>query len=183
MSSDTAEPSITRTLRIKEESDNILQREADRAGTSVNALMSSLIDRYVGTLRFFKSGEMISISGISLAALLNYISEDEIAGEAYSQSTTLVREGLMQLGMNLNYENVLWYIRQVLGQYYGWYRCDYSADDALDTLHLSHGHGYKWSVFVANYITSILNEIIDFQTNMVISAQSVNIQILKKSVG
>ena len=181
MSSDTAEPSITRTLRIKEESDNILQREADRAGTSVNALMSSLIDRYVGTLRFFKSGEMLSISGISLAALLNYISEDEIAGEAYAQSTTLVREGLMQLGMNLNYENVLWYIRQVLGQYYGWYRCDLFGEDLSDTLHLSHGHGYKWSVFVANYITSILNEVIDFQTNMVISAQSVNIQILKKT--
>ena len=181
MSSNNAESSITRTLRIKEESDDILQREADRAGTSVNALMSSLIDRYVGTLRFFRSGDMLSISGISLAALLDYISDDEIAGEAYSQSTTLVREGLMQLGMELCYENVLWYIRQVLGQYYGWYRCDYSADDDSDTLHLSHGHGNKWSVFVASYITSILKEVVDFHTNIVVSAQSVNIQILKKT--
>ena len=120
------EPSKTRTVRIKEKSDLVLEREADRAGTSVNALVSNLVDKYVDTLRFFQSGDMLSMSGNTLEALLGYISDDEIAGEAYVQSTTLVREGLMQLGMKLNYDNVLWYITQVLGQYYGWYRCDYN---------------------------------------------------------
>ncbi len=181
MSINNKEPSKTRTIRIKEESDRILEREADRAGTSVNALVSGLVDRYVDTLRFFQSGDMLSMNGNTLEALLGHISDDEIADEAYVQSTALVREGLMQLGMKLNYDNVLWYIRQVLGQYYGWYRCDYNKDDASDTLHLSHGYGYKWSVFIASYITSILKEVIGFRTNIVISVQSVNIQILKKS--
>jgi len=181
MSLNTNEPSKTRTVRIKEESDLVLEREADRAGTSVNALVSSLVDRYVDTLRFFKSGSMLSMSGNILEAFLGHISDDEIADDAYELSTSLVREGLMQLGMKLNYESVLWYIRQVLGQYYGWYRCDYNEDDALDILHLSHDYGYKWSVFLSSYISSILKEVIDLQLNTVISIKSVNIQILKKS--
>ena len=181
MSLNTNEPSKTRTVRIKEESDLILEREADRAGTSVNALVSNLVDRYVDTLRFFQSGSMLSMSGNTLEAFLGHISDDEIAEEAYVQSTSLVRESLMQRGMKLNYESVLWYIRQVLGQYYGWYRCDYNEDDALDILHLSHDYGYKWSVFLSSYISSILKEVIDLQLNTVISIKSVNIQILKKS--
>ena len=148
---------------------------------SVIALVSSLVDRYVDTLRFFQSGSMLSMSGNVLETFLGHISDDEIADDAYELSTSLVREGLMQLGMKINYDSVLWYVRQVLGQYYGWFRCDYNKGDASDMLHLSHGYGYKWSVFLSSYITSILKEVIDFRTNTVISVQSVNIQILKKS--
>jgi len=181
MSLNTNEPSKTRTVRIKEESDLVLEREADRAGTSVNALVSNLVDRYVDTLRFFQSGSMLSMSGNILETLLGHISDAEIADDAYALSKSLVREGLMQLGMKVNYDNVLWYIRQVLGKYYGWFRCDYNKGDASDMLHLSHNYGYKWSVFLSSYITSILKEVVNLQLNTVISDKSLNVQILKKS--
>lgn len=121
------------------------------------------------------------MSGNILEAFLGHIADDVIADDAHALSTSLVREGLMQLGMKINYKNVLWYIRQVLGQYYGWYRCDYNEGDASDILHLSHDYGYKWSVFLSSYITSILKEVIELQLNTVLSDKSVNVEILKKS--
>lgn len=172
-------PSTTRTVRIKKESDLILEQEAERHGLSVNALVSNLIDQYVNSLRFFKSGGMISMSNETLLALLNQISDDDVSDTAYSLGNDRVRDSLMQRGMKVNRDSVLWYISQILGLSNGWFRCDHNRDEGKDILHLSHSYGYKWSVFIVNYVNSILIEVLVVKTNTVISNNAVNFEIFK----
>jgi len=170
-------PSTTRTIRIKKESDLVLEKEAERHGLSVNALVSNLIDRYVDSLRFFQSGSMVSMSSETLIALLDTMDDDEITSVSSSRGVARVSDNLLQRGMKVNYDSVLWYICQILGQYNGWFRCDYNRGDASDRLHLSHSYGYRWSVFILNYVNSVLIKVLDFKTNTVISNNSVNIEI------
>ena len=173
-------PSTTRTLRLKKESDLILEREAERHGLSVNALMSNLVEHYVDSLRFFQSGGMLSMSNETLLDLLGHISEEDIADTAYRRGPLRIRDSLMQRGMKMSYDSVLWFFGQILGQYNGWFRCDHNQDELRDTLHLSHSYGYKWSVFIVNYINSILIEVLGVKTSTVVSNSAVNIEIVKK---
>ena len=83
--------------------------------------------------------------------------------------------------MKVNYDSVLWFISQILGQYNGWFRCDHNKDESRDFLHLSHSYGYKWSVFVMNYVNGILRSVLGAKTNTIISNNAVNIEILKMS--
>lgn len=85
----------------------------------------------------------------------------------------------MQRGMKVNRDSVLWYISQILGLSNGWFRCDHNRDEGKDILHLSHSYGYKWSVFIVNYVNSILIEVLVVKTNTVISNNAVNFEIFK----
>ena len=180
MLSNAQTSTTTRTVRIKKESDLILEREAERNGISVNALVSNLVDQYVNSLRFFMSGGMISLSSDILVALLDTLSEDEIAEISYQRGSVRVRDSLLQRGMKVSYDSVLWYISQILGQSNGWFRCDHNRDERVDSLHLSHNYGYKWSVFVSGFVSSILVEVIGVKVNTGISTNAVNFKINKK---
>ena len=172
-------PSTTRTVRIKKENDLILEREAERHGLSVNALVSNLVEHYVNSLRFFQSGGMVSLSNETLLDLLGHISDEDVSDSAYRRGCARVRDSLMQRGMKVNYDSVYWYVSQILGQYNGWFRCDHIQGECVDTLHLSHSYGYKWSVFVVSFVDSILREVLGVKTNTVVSTNAVNIEIIK----
>jgi len=174
-------PTTTRTVRIKKESDLILEKEAERHGLSVNALVSNLVDHYVDSLRFFQSGGMISVSNETMIDLLSHLSDDDIADSAYRRGVDRIRDSLLQRGMKVSYDSVLWFISQILGQYNGWFRCDHNRDEFKDSLHLSHSYGYKWSIFVMNYINGILKDVLGAKTNTIISNNAVNIEIIKTS--
>ena len=112
-----------------------------------------------------------------IVGLLDTLSEEEIAEISYLKGSLRVKDSLMQRGMKINYDSVLWYIREILGQAYGWFRCDYNKDGFVDSLHLSHGLGYKWSVFISNFVSSILVEVIGVRVNIGISANAVHFEI------
>jgi len=48
----------------------------------------------------------------------------------------------------------------------------------VDSLHLSHSYGYRWSVFVVGFVSSILVEVIGVKVNTVISTNAVNFMII-----
>ena len=112
--------------------------------------------------------------------LLGHISDEDISDTAFRRGIDRIRDSLLQRGMKVNYEGVLWFVSQILGQYNGWFRCDLNKADSRDFLHLSHNYGYKWSIFVMNYVNSILKDVLGFKTNTIISNNSVNIEIIKR---
>ena len=181
MSSSRNPKTVTRSIRINEESEKIIEKESERQGTSVNSIISNLVDQYVDSLRFFRSADMISMRSDILMGLLDFLSEDEITDFSYQKGSLWVKDDLMQRGMKVNYDNLLWYISQILGQSNRWFRYDYHEDGNVDSLHLSHNYGYRWSVFLSNFLTSIIFEVIGVRVNIGISANAVNFEIRKKA--
>jgi len=170
---------VTRSIRIKEESEKIIEEEADRVGTTVNSLVSTLVDQYVDSLRFFKSAEMISMRSDIIMGLLDSFSDDEIAIFSYQKGSLWVKDDLMQRGMKVNYDNLLWYINQILGQSNRWFRYDFHEEGNTDFLHLSHNYGRKWSVFISNFLAGIIFEVIGVKINTGVSINAVNFEIRK----
>lgn len=180
MLSNAQAQTTTRTMRIKKESDLILEKEAERNGISVNALVSNLVDRYVNSLRFFISGGMVSLNSDVLVSLLDSISDDDIAEISSKLGSLRVKDSLLQRGMKVSYDSVLWYISQILGQSYGWFRCDHNRDERVDSLFLSHNYGIRWSFFVLGFVSCILVDVIGVKVNTGVSVSAVNFEIIKK---
>lgn len=171
--------STTRTLRLDKDYDELLQRESKRGGMSVNALINKLIQQYVDTLRYYEDGKMISMSTSTFMTVLDQLSQNEIEDLSYGLGTQKASESLMRRGLETNYTNIVWYISLILGEYNGWFRSDFIIGKDVDSLHLSHTHGKKWSYFIAQYVSSILREELGMQVNLVVLENAVNYKITK----
>lgn len=174
-----SQQSKTRTIRMSEESDLVIQREAERAGMTVNALINKIILHYVETFRFYEYGKMISMSTDTFMVLIDQLSKEEIEELAYGLGNLKTKESLLRRGMDINYQNVIYYISRILGEYNGWFRCDCIADHSSDSVHLSHPYDQKWSYFIANYLSAIFRDVLGLKINLVMLENAVNFKIHK----
>ena len=124
---------------------------------STNALINKVLLQYKDVLRFDDPGDWLTISREIFGDILDKLSIEEIEDIAYEYGYRKLQENLLRRGMDLIDENILWYISQVLGEYSGWFRCDVYEKKNVDTMHLNHNFGRKWSHFLVNYISSILH--------------------------
>ena len=171
--------SITRTIRIDAENETALITEAERRGYSVNALIGNVIERYLNSLRYNESAGMISFSSETLQGLIKNLEKDTIRVMGEETGGSMVASNLMQRGRKVNYENVVWYITKVLGEYNGWFRCDYNVLEDKQSFHLTHVMGYNWSVFLESYLKSVFDEVLGIKLNSVIMNNAVNLEVRK----
>ena len=66
-------------------------------------------------------------------------------------------------GLPLDHDFLVWFIKQVLGEYNGWFRCDVHQRKGREMLHLRHKFGSMWSAFIENYVAYMFREILDYE--------------------
>jgi len=167
----------TRTIRLDEEQEQALIREAERRGFSVNALIGNIFNRYLASTRFQDSAGMVTFSSDTFNEFISRLDNDEIQEVGEASGRRHVKSSLMQRGMRVNYENVVWSVTQVLGEYNGWFRCDRNTLEGLDSFHLTHKMGYKWSVFLESYISASFDEAVNVKLNTVVMVNDVNLEV------
>ena len=175
----TDSPSKTRTIRIKEDLDSVIQSEAERLGMSPNALIKKTLQRYKDVGRFNDPQYFLLMSLETFKTILEKLSIEEIEDIGYEYGHRLLHENLLKRGMEINRENIRWYIKQELGEYSGWFRCDVYEKKDTETMHLIHNLGRKWSHFLVNYITSILHGELGLKVQSVVLESNVHLTITK----
>jgi len=171
--------SSTRTIRLDAEQDEALIQEAERRGFSVNALIGHIFDRYLTGYRYYDVSGMVVMSGETINEFLQKLEISEIKEIGDVTGQARIKSGLMQRGKRINFENLKWYTTQVLGENHGWFRCDYREEGGTASFHLTHQLGFKWSVFLGNYISSAFNEALGLRCNTVTMNNAVNIEIIR----
>jgi len=172
-------PSKTRTIRINEDVDSVIQSEAERLGMSPNALINRVLLYYKDALRFDEPGSRITITRDTFRAIIDNLSSEEIEDIANKYGSIKLREHLLRRGMEINYENTLWHIGQLLGEYSGWFRCQIFEKKNEDTMDLHHSFGRKWSHFLVNYISSIIHGELGLKVQSVVLENNVHLTITK----
>ncbi len=167
----------TRTIRLEAEQEDALIKEAERRGFSVNALIGHIFDRYLTSYRFYDIGGMVVFSSETAQEFLQKIDVNDVREIGEEAGKARIRGGLLQRGRRINMDSFTWYVTQVLGENYGWFRCDYREEENQATFHLQHQLGYKWSVFVGSYISSAVQDLLGMKCNLVIMNNAVNIEV------
>ena len=87
----TESQSKTRTLRIDEELDSVIQSEAERLGMSPNALINKTLQRYKDVRRFNDPQYFLLMSLETFKAILDKLSIEEIEDIGYEYGHGLVQ--------------------------------------------------------------------------------------------
>lgn len=169
--------SITRTLRIDEDLDKLIQNDAERAGMSPNALINKILVQYKDVMRYTDPKHWIMFSRETFYAFFDQLTIEQVEDIGYEYGKRKLHENLLRRGMEVNKENIQWYIPMILGEYSGWFRCDMYPGDKMETMHLIHNSGKKWGHFIVSYLSSILRGELCLNVESVIMENDVHLTI------
>ena len=151
----------TRTFRISEEYDNILQEEAEKRGISTNNLVERILKKFTQNDRYYNETQILSIAPTTMANILETMSNNEVAQAGRKAGSIKAKENLLIRGMSLNYSSVKWFIQEIMANSAGWFVCNYSRRDDMNTFYIRHSLGQKWSIFLIAYLDAMIETILN----------------------
>ena len=167
----------TRSFRLDKELSEILDRESDRMGISVNALVNIIIRNYSEFYRFLSRIDMVVIHKTILEKLILSNSEKE-----------LYKLGI-SLGMNIPNDVILFW-RKTVGkkefiEYIDKIMCRYGLQGTYDEIHqnnttimiIRHTFGKKGSYFFYGYLQSAFQSLLNISPKFELTTTSLRILI------
>ena len=179
--SDKRKKTITRTFRIRQEWDNVLQEEAARQGVSVNVLLNKFLRKYSLYSRWTERNNDVSLSQPTLRELLKTV-QVEMLIEAGTRSGVLDAINIVNaMGLAMDYDSFIYLITEYLGgpDFARWFHCFHHTQGNKDIFHLQHDFGRGWSIFLEKYIISFLHAITDVDTKTRIYDYAITLEVTR----
>ncbi len=146
---------VLRTVRISEELDRILEKDAKVHRTSVNALISSIIGKYAEWDRYTEKFEHIAIPTALFRALLELIDENALAALAERVSVELTNEIASFWFKKINLETLLQFF-SIACQYGKAGEIEIENEGRNYTITVYHEYGKKWSIWLQHYTDKVI---------------------------
>jgi hypothetical protein len=141
---------VLRTVRISEELDRILQKDAKVNRTSVNALISAIMEKYAEWDRYTEKFRYISIPTTIFRALLDLADENALATVAERLGDELPKEVTSFWFKKFNLETYLQYISNA-AEYGNALEAEIESERGNYTIIIHHEYGKKWSTALKHY--------------------------------
>ena len=147
---------ILRTIRLSEEIDNLLEKDAQEQDISTNALVGKIMTRYVEWERVVGKLDVVSFSNAFFKAIINEVSDEKLHEIASHEAIGQIKNQAMWEFGKTDFDTLLKTIL-VRGKY-GW-GCHISAEswgEGNYVLTLHHGWGHKGVVFFRSIFDSVI---------------------------
>lgn len=177
----TSKKTITRTFRIRQEWDSVLQEEAARQGVSVNVLLNKLLRKYSLYSRWSNRNNDASFPRQTLREILKTVQVESLA-EAGTKSGALDAINIVNsIGLTLDYDSFVYLITEHLGgpHFARWFQCFHHTQGNKDIFHLQHDLGPEWSVFLEKYILSFLRSMTDTEATTRIYDYAITLNVTR----
>jgi len=141
---------VLRTVRVSEELDGILEKDAKVHRTSVNALISSIMAKYSEWDRYTEKFGHIEIPAALFRAILDLIDENSLTTLAERISVELTNEITSFWFKKINLETLLQFFSIA---------CEYGRVGEIEienegrnyTITIYHEYGKKWSIWLQHF--------------------------------
>ena len=142
---------VLRTVRLSKELDGILEKDARGHRTSVNGLISSIMEKYAEWDRYTERFGHISIPITLFRAFLDLADENALATVAERFGDELTKEFTYFWFKKVDLETLLKFLS--VSSEYGKIGEDEVENEGRDyTISIYHEYGKKWSMFLERYI-------------------------------
>ena len=178
---DKRKRTITRTFRIRQEWDSVLQEEATRQGVSVNVLVNKILRKYSLYSRWNDRNSDASLPKGTLREILTICQLEELA-EAGSRSGALDAINITNaMGLKMNYDSFIYMVTEHLGgpHFARWFHCFHHTQGNTDLFHLQHDFGHGWSVFLEKYLLSFLRSMIGVDAKTRVYDYAVTLEVTR----
>jgi len=173
---------VTRTFRLSKEWDDVLQKEAEEQGVSVNVLMNKILRRYTLFERWADKYEVIHIMPRTLEHILDAASDEGIAEAGRTEGAVRPIDSLTMMGRRINQDSLVSLVTEFYGgaDFARWFQCDYHPELGSDVFHLRHRLGNKWSIFIKNYLTAMFENLLKAKVESKAIDQAVTINLTRR---
>lgn len=178
---DKRKKTITRTFRIRQEWDRVLQEEATRQGVSVNVLVNKILRKYALYSRWNDRNNDTSLPKRNLREILSTCQVEELA-EAGTRLGALDAMNLVNvMGLKMNYDSFIYLVTEHLGgpHFARWFQCFYHTQGNTDLFHIQHDFGHAWSVFLENFLLSFLRSMTDMDAKTRIYDYAITLKVAR----
>lgn len=154
-----ARRSVTRTVRVDEDVDQMFAEMADRERVSTNHLVNKAMRRYAEWEVLAERYGFVTISNRLLGLLFEKLSEKEareMGREAGGSSTV---EFIQFYFKKFNYDTVMRTLELLGHQYARNYTLEKMVEDNDEVIIMKHGRGPKTSAYMAEGLKSIFNRL------------------------
>jgi hypothetical protein len=146
--SSTKIKSTTRTIRISQQLDKLLEKDAMNKRVSINSLISSIITKYAEWDRYVKSLRFVSIPPDGLRLIIGSLDDEKVKEIGQQIGSRHLQEYMMlwfkKISIDSFFDGLTLFCR-----YSGMANYDMDTNDGREyvvTMH--HDLGRKWSIFI-----------------------------------
>jgi len=175
---------VTRSFRISERALHAIEEESRRQNVSVSTISNQLLLGFAKFDRFFRRLGLIKISSATFQRLLEAGSDSEVAEAGRASGSDTPRSIILAKYGTLSLETAIAYL-QLQSEFSGLYQYDevQLAWGAKRVITLLHRLGPKGSIFLANYVEAIFDQV-GYSSKISLSDHSISMETsLKKNQG
>jgi len=144
---------ILRTIRLDKELDEALDKDAEEHGVSENALISSILAKYIEWDRYAEKFGRVSMQSEALKAILEATEQDRLSMAAEEFAASVPKDYLMFHYRKLDVEACLLHL-SFLARYAGMFKYDVQIEQERNyTVTIHHKFGEKWSYWLRESIS------------------------------
>ena len=145
---------ILRTIRIDKDLDDALNRDANEHGVSENALISSILVRYIDWDRYSQKFGRVSLPNEALNAIIEATEPGKLKAAAEEFAASVPKDYIMFRYKKLDLEACLLHL-SFLARYAGLFDYELQIEQERNyTITIHHKFGEKWSYWLKESISS-----------------------------
>lgn len=164
---------ITRTFRLDERLNQMLEEEASKEKMTVNSLVSRILWNYQKRCQYCLHYNLILMEPVIFKAMLDNMPEEALTDFGASLGPAVVKENTARLGMTVNKESIESVIAEALGQWTRWYDADVSETREGKVYYLHHVLGKKWSVFLRSFFEQVMAKLLNLNVTIEATENSI----------
>ncbi len=150
---------VLRSVRIPQELEEVLSKDAEVKGLSVNALVSTILTKYAQWDRYAEKFGLVTITRTGLRALVDSLDEETMVRLAEEMGSLNPREMTMFWFKKLSLDTFFSYLNLIcrygrIGEY------EVEMEGRNCTILLHHGLGPNMSQWLGHFYTQAIREIV-----------------------
>jgi len=149
----------TRTFRLDEGIDRVLEAEANRQYLSVNALVNKVLIRYKDFGRFAERHEALHFFYNDWKAFLERLTPTDLQELGKRLGDSSPQAVLSLVGMDVDAERLPYFIEEVMSRYQRWFKAEKLELEDRVRYSLRHDLGTGWSIFLKSFLDNMLKHL------------------------
>jgi len=147
----TKRQSVVKTIRLSNDLNDFLNREAQKTSQTVSSLTSEILTSYRERYRYNDKLKPVTLLPTTLALLIETVDDDELIrlGPLIAHEVLMYNEHV--LGEERSPQGLEWCINEMLPESH-WFSCFRSDEDHM----ITHQLGKKWGVFLSSFLSSLV---------------------------
>ena len=158
---------VTRAFKITKSLDDALISQAERQGITPSSFINHLLVEYFEWWHYASKGStFVTLDRRVLVALIEDLDEEKIADVARSIALIVTRDFLKFRFGKLDSETVFQFFSTLdLHMNWGEVKTIKRDDGGMEVL-IKHDMGMKWSIFISEFVSSLLPSFLNMQTSV-----------------